>query len=418
MRLFKINCVFILLFFLNACGENDNPIPETYRLSVTLSPEEGGRIEVLSSSVTSGELDLDEVVKGTTLTLKAVPANGYRFVGWSGDVQSDEDELTVQINSETALTATFRANANTPVETYGQLSIRNGKLVDENNVPVQLHGMSLFWSQWIPKYWNEAVINWLADDWEINLIRASMAVDETDGYLTNKQREKEKVETIVDAAIGKGIYVIIDWHSHHAENYQAEAIEFFEQMATQYKDHPNVIYEIYNEPLNISWSGVLKPYAEAVVQAIRAIDSDNIIVVGTPNWSQNVDAVIGNQIQSENIAYAFHFYASEPSHYQNLRNKLEVAAANEIPLFVTEWGVSEASGNGNFNQQWTNEWLTLLDEHKLSWCNWSLADKNETSAALMPGANVNGQWNATELSPSGSFIRNLLRTKQGYSNPR
>lgn len=418
MRFLKINFVFCLLFFLNACGKSDDPIPETFRLSISLSPVEGGRIEVLSSSVTSGELNFDEVVKGTTLTLKAIPSEGFRFVGWSGDHQSDEDELTLQMNSETTLTATFRANANTPVETYGQLSINNAKLVDQNDVPVQLCGMSLFWSQWIPKYWNADVVNWLADDWEINLIRASMAVDENNGYLTNKAREKQKVETIVDAAISKGIYVIIDWHSHHAENYQADAVEFFEQMATQYKDYPNVIYEIYNEPLNISWSGVLKPYAEAVVTAIRAIDSDNIIVVGTPNWSQNVDAVIGNQIQADNIAYAFHFYASEPSHYQNLRNKVAVAVANDIPLFVTEWGVSEASGNGNFNQQWTNEWLELLDEHQLSWCNWSLADKNETSAALMPGAKDNGQWNASELSPSGTFIRNLLRTKQGYSNPR
>lgn len=418
MKIQRIIFLLIVFLYANACGKDEEPIIETFKLGITLQPEEGGRVEVISSSATVSTLDFNKVEKGTRLTLKALPESGYRFTGWSGDSQSASDELNLTIQSNTQLVASFRLQEGTPVQTYGKLAVANGKLVDKNGVPVQLCGMSLFWSQWIGKYWNADVVNWLADDWEINIIRAAMGVDETNGYLTNKFLEKQKVETVVDAAINKGIYVIIDWHSHHAENYQSDAIEFFQQMATKYKDHPNVIYEIYNEPLNVSWAGVIKPYAEAVVSAIRAIDSDNIIVVGTPNWSQNVDAVIGNQIQSTNIAYAFHFYASEPSHYQNLRDKVQVAIANKIPLFVTEWGVSEASGDGSFNQQWTNEWINILNQNKLSWCNWSVADKNETSAALLPGAKTTGQWTTTEISASGTFIRNLLRTKQGYSNPK
>lgn len=417
MKLQRIILLFLICLFVSACGKDEDPIIETHKLDLTIFPENAGRVEVLSTSAKTNTIDFQKIEDGTTLTLKAIPNDGYGFAEWSGDIKSYDTELSFKIESNTQLSATFRSNEGTPVEAYGSLQIKDGKLVDSNNIPVQLRGMSLFWSQWISKYWNNDVVDWLANDWEINIIRAAMGVDESDGYLTNKYLEKQKVETVVDAAINKGIYVIIDWHSHHAENYQSEAIEFFEEMATKYGDHPNVIYEIYNEPLNVSWTGVIKPYAEAVIEAIRKIDNDNIIVVGTPNWSQNIDAVIGNEIESPNIAYSFHFYASEISHYQNLRNKVDVALSNNIPLFVTEWGVSEASGNGAFNLQWTNEWLEILEKNKISWCNWSVVDKSETSAALLPRANPKGQWNATELSASGTFIRNLLRSEKGYSNP-
>lgn len=267
------------------------------------------------------------------------------------------------------------------------------------------------------KYWNAEVVNWLTLDWEVSIVRAAMGVDENGGYIYNKT-EKAKVETVVDAAIEAGIYVIIDWHSHHAEDYTQQAVDFFSEMAQKYGQHPNVIYEIYNEPLAVSWTGTIKPYAESVISAIRAEDPDNLIIVGTPNWSQNVDDVIDNKFEGVNIAYGFHFYASESSHYNNLFNKAESAINADIPLFVTEWGVSEASGNGDFNKIWTNEWLDFMDDHQLSWCNWSVADKSETSAALLPGANEQGGWTNSELSESGIFIRNFLREQQGYSNPQ
>ncbi|MBQ4796798.1 cellulase family glycosylhydrolase, partial [Pectobacterium versatile] len=105
------------------------------------------------------------------------------------------------------------------------------------------------------------------------------------------------------------MYVIIDWHSHSAENNRSEAIRFFQDMARKYGNKPNVIYEIYNEPLQVSWSNTIKPYAEAVISAIRAIDPDNLIIVGTPSWSQNVDEASRDPINGKNIAYTLHFYA-------------------------------------------------------------------------------------------------------------
>src|SRR5690606_6941617 len=152
---------------------------------------------------------------------------------------------------------------------YGQLSISGNKIVDKNGDAVQLRGMSFFWSQWMGQFYNKETVKWLVDDWQCTVVRAALAVDEADGYITNPDVEKAKIIAVVVTCIEEGIYVIIDWHSHHAENYLDEAKTFFSEMAQKYGDYPNVIYEPYNEPLEVSWTGVLKPYHEAVIAAIR-----------------------------------------------------------------------------------------------------------------------------------------------------
>ena len=174
----------------------------------------------------------------------------------------------------------FTLSAQTPVATHGQLSVSGNRIVDARGNATQLKGMSLFWSQWMPQYYTSGTVNWLADDWNCSLVRAAMAVDQG-GYASAPAREQAKVEAVVDAAIAKGLYVIIDFHTHHAEDYLPEAKRFFSAMARKYGNRPNVIYEIYNEPLDVSWSRTIKPYALEVIKSIREHDPDNIIVVGT-----------------------------------------------------------------------------------------------------------------------------------------
>jgi len=161
--------------------------------------------------------------------------------------------------------------------------------------------MSLFWSQWMPQYWNGGATQWLTDDWKITLIRAAMAV-ENDGYLSNPAREKARVETVVDAAIAAGIYVIIDWHDHHAHQHLTQASTFFSEMAQKYGSEPNVIFEVYNEPIHSSWAHEIKPYHEEIVSVIRQ-RSDNLIILGTRTWSQDVDEAANDPVAGSNLAY-------------------------------------------------------------------------------------------------------------------
>ncbi len=294
----------------------------------------------------------------------------------------------------------------TPVELHGQLKIDGKSLLNVHNEPVQLKGMSLFWSQWMPQYYNYETVKSLYENWNISVIRAAMAI-EHNGYLANPELEKLKVFKVIDAAIDLGIYVIVDWHDHHAENHLEEAKTFFAEVAEKYGDYPNIIYETYNEPLDVSWTDVLKPYHEEVIAEIRKHDENNIIVCGTPVWSQRVDEAASDPIEAENIAYTLHFYAG--THKQELRNITLNAINKDLPIFVTEYGTTPANGDGYVDEDETKIWWDFLDEHNISWSNWSIADKEEASAAIKPGTLPSNLHDASVLTKSGEVVKNELK---------
>jgi endoglucanase len=296
----------------------------------------------------------------------------------------------------------------TPVEKHGQLSVEGNLIVDENGYPVQLCGMSFFWSQWIYKYYNPKVVKWLIDDWRCEIIRIPLGV-EPDGYLVNKKKEMRKVEKMIKASIAEGIYVIVDWHDHRAENHLQEAREFFSEIAQKYGSYPNIIYEIYNEPLKVSWEKVIKPYHEEIIEVIRKYDPDNIIACGTAEWAQRVDEPVSDPLDDRNVVYTLHFYAA--THKQWLRNRAREALNSGIPLMVTEFGTSNSSAQGEIDEVEMHEWWKFMDEYKLSWCNWSVADKEETTSVLKPGASRKGKWKEKDLTPSGIMVREKLREK-------
>lgn len=281
-----------------------------------------------------------------------------------------------------------------PVEKWGKLRVEGNKIVSESGEPVQLKGMSLFWSQWSGDFWNtEAIKNTPG-----SVVRAAMGV-EMGGYLANKQEEM-RVRTVIDASIDRGIYVIVDWHDHNAHAHTREAVDFFSRIAKDYGDKPNVLFELYNEPVYSSW-GEVKGYAEKVTDAIRE-HSDNIVIVGSPSWSQRVDLAADDPLDQTNVAYSIHFYAA--THKKWLRDKGDYAMAKGIALFATEWGVCDASGNGAIDLAESDRWIAWMDEHKISWANWSLFDKPESASALRPGASKTGPWSEKELTTSGKYI--------------
>ena len=291
-----------------------------------------------------------------------------------------------------------------PVDQHGSLTARNGQLFGVHGQPVQLKGMSLFWSQWSGTFWNADVVRTLSRDWNVSVIRAAMGVEQG-GYLSNPDAEAARVRTIVDAAVAHGIYVIIDWHDHNALKHPEKAVQFFSELAADYADTPNVIYEIFNEPIDVTWKDI-KQYAETVISAIRSRSSNNLVIVGTPEWSQRVDLAAEDPLSSENVAYALHFYAD--THRQDLRIKTLSAINNGLTLFASEFGVCDASGNGGINLEETDIWLDFLDQHTVSWANWSLFDKNETASALRPDSNPQGIWTEKDLTPSGAYVKKRL----------
>jgi len=309
----------------------------------------------------------------------------------------------------TTTTAILAQNL-TPVARNGALKVQDGELVNQHGIAPQLRGISLSWSLWKGrKYYNPGVVSWLADDFKISIIRAAMGVEPDGGYLQQPAEQQKMITDVVDQAIRDGIYVLIDWHDHNANLHVSDSKEFFKQMAKKYAGVPNVIYEIWNEPAKTDWKTV-KDYAMQIIPIIRKYDKDNVIVVGSPNWDQDVDIAAADPIAGfNNIAYSFHFYASDPYHQEALRVRADKAIKLGLPLIVTEWGVGEANGDGEFNMHKTQTWLKWAEDNKLSWANWNITDKHETTAILQKDAPVYGGWTEANLTPAGLYIRNVLR---------
>lgn len=293
------------------------------------------------------------------------------------------------------------------VSSNGWLKIENNALVNENGNKIQLKGMSTHGIQWYSKSANEDMIKSLRDDWNSNLFRVAMYTSEN-GYIQNKSL-KEEVIKMVDTAIKLDMYVIIDWHilsDNDPLTYKAEAKDFFREISQKYKDVPNVIYEICNEPNgNVTWENNIKPYAEEVISVIRENSKKSIIIVGTGTWSQVVDKAANNPINDDRVMYALHFYSG--THTDWLRERAK-NALTKIPIFVSEWGTSDASGNGGVYLEEAKKWIDFMKENNISWANWSLCDKNESSALFISNAPTN-KIDESYLSESGKFVKEAIK---------
>lgn len=292
-----------------------------------------------------------------------------------------------------------------PVNLHGALHVEGTQLVDAKNKPVVLRGMSFGWHNFWPRFYNAGTIQWLRKDWNCNIVRAAMGVEPERGYIRQPEWSKEKIKAVVDAAITEGLYVIIDWHSHNIN--RAEAKAFFTEMAKAYGRHPNVIYEIFNEPDHESWAEV-KDYSIDLIKTIRAIDPDNIILVGTPHWDQDVHLAADDPIKGfSNIMYTLHFYAA--THKQELRARGDYALQKGLPLFISESAGMEASGNGPLNVEEWDRWIQWAEKNRISWITWSVSDKDETCSVLQKSADAEGGWKENDLKESGVKTRALLK---------
>lgn len=384
-------------------------------------------------------------ISGNTMTVKNESYNGTIEKGksvsfgfnYSADAYINEGKVTV--NGSTAGTSAGNNSSNnnnnntsttkkpaatvpqapsdpkgtTPVSQHGQLSVKNGQLVDKSGKGYQLRGMSTHGLTWFPEFVNESAFKTLRDDWNTNVVRLAMYVDEWGNgqcYMGNKSVSLELLEKGVDICIKLDMYVIIDWHVLNPgdpSKYTNEAKSFFETVSKRYAKYPNVIYEICNEPNGgASWSGNIKPYAEKIIPVIRKNAPNSVIIVGTPTWSQEIDKPLSDPLNYKNVMYAFHFYAAT---HAGLRSNVENCVAQGLPVFVSEFGTCDASGGGanDFNE--TQKWLSYFDKQGISYCNWSICNKDETCSVLRPGTSANGNWSESDLTENGKWIRNWLR---------
>lgn len=296
------------------------------------------------------------------------------------------------------------------------LKVKGTQLVNGKGKKVQLKGVSTHGLSWFPEYVNQKAFHSIKKDWNASAVRLALYTGEYNGYCTGDAKNRKALERRIDQGVQyakkAGLYVIIDWHilsDGNPRTYEKQAVRFFKKMASRYKNHTNVIYEICNEPNGgTSWS-TIKTYAKKVVNAIRSRDKNGVILIGTPNWSQDVDAAAASPLKGyKNIMYTLHFYAG--THGAELRKKAESALEKGLPLFVSEFGISDASGNGALNKKEGNQWSKFLKRHKISYVGWNLSNKNESSALLKPSCKRTGGWKRSDLSPWGKWLAGQFQT--------
>ncbi len=344
---------------------------------------------------------------------------------------STGDELNYELTGRKDV-----AYADTPVGRHGKLSVQKVDgytapiMVDQNGVPTQLRGASTHGMHWFPQYVNQNAFQTLRDDWGINMVRLVCYPRDggSVGYLTGGDSTKQQLDTLiqngVDYATKLGMYALVDWHVHayNPNEYLKEAKIFFTKYATMYKDHDNVLYEICNEPTGTNWySGNgkdLYTYCSEVIKTIRAIDPDAIIICGTNTWSQDVDQVAAKPMKDlgyKNIMYTFHFYSA--THKENLMEKVRLATKDGTPIFVTEFGICSADGNGSYDAENADRWIALLDELNISFACWSYSNCNEKSAYFKSScSNAGGDWTADDLTTTGKWLINTCRAHEEKEN--
>lgn len=293
------------------------------------------------------------------------------------------------------------------------LSVKGTQLVDESGNPVQLRGISTHGLSWYPQYVNQECFRQLKEEWCADLVRLAMYTAESGGYCTggNKEDLRSLIENGVTYATECGLYVIIDWHilsDGNPNTYVEEAKEFFAMMSEKYAEYTNVLYEICNEPNGgTTWSDI-KAYAEQIIEVIRQNDEDGIILVGTPNWSQYVDQAAADPITGyENIMYTLHFYAA--THTDSLRSTMIAAIEKGLPVFVSEYGICDASGNGAIDTYQADQWVQTLDKYQISYVAWNLSNKQETSALFQNSCGKTSGFLEEDLSDSGKWLYEMLR---------
>lgn len=397
----------ILDSFWNCNGELENDV-------LTIKPVEyNGEISANSSLSDIGfivtvksESDFNTISENARLYI-----DGKEYSSTS--TGSAENDSTTEAKEEND--AKKEPETGTPLDNHGKLSVKGTDIVDSNGDKYQLKGVSTHGIAWFPDYVSKNTFITFRDDWGANLIRLAMYTDENEGYCNggDKQYLKNLIDTGVQAATELGMYVIVDWHilsDNNPHTNKDEAKLFFKEMSEKYKDYDNVIYEICNEPNGGTTWNDIKSYAEEIIPIIRENDSDAIIIVGTPNWSQDVDIASQSPIEGyDNIMYAIHFYAA--THTDNIRSKVNTALDNGLPVFVSEFSICDASGNGAIDYDQADKWFELIDNKNLSYAGWNISNKDETSSLIRSSCSKTSDWTEDDLSETGKWLRNQIQGK-------
>lgn len=290
------------------------------------------------------------------------------------------------------------------VSAHGALHYEGSRLIDENGVEMRLTGVSTHGLLWFYEYANAGAMKTVSQ-YGANTVRIAMYSDDgSGGYVQNREMSTKLMYSAIENARAQDMYVIVDWHvlnDQDPNRNTGAAMEFFNDISSRYGDDPAIIYEICNEPNGDGRWDAIKNYANQVIPCIRNNAPSAVIIVGTPDYSYAVTAVIGDELQYDNLAYSFHYYAGQ--HGEDYENMIGDCLRNDIPVFVSEWGVNRDMG-GDEALAKAQRFIDYMDSEKISWCSWSLCNKDECFSFIKPDCRKYSDWKEEDLTDVGKLI--------------
>lgn len=291
------------------------------------------------------------------------------------------------------------------------LHVEGTYLLNVKGDTIVMNGPSLGWHSNWGRFYNDSTVMAFKQKWNANVVRAAIGAhtswDVVNCYDADSTTAMNRLYKVIDAAIANDMYVICDWHSH--ENTLENAKRFFTAVIEKYGDAPNILYEIWNEPLEIEWQEV-KDYANEIIPLIRNKAPNSVIIVGSPKWDQDVDIASESPLEQKNLLYSLHFYAA--THKDWNMEKAEKAIANGLPIIISECGGMEANGDGPVDQESMAKWVDFADRHKISMLMWAIADKNESCSMVTPDASDNAMnWKDAQIKPWGKTAMQIIKNR-------
>ncbi len=295
----------------------------------------------------------------------------------------------------------------------GRLQVKDGKLCSDSGLPVMLRGVSTNDLMISESFINDELFRELSEDAGVNVCRFAVYTYGVGiiGYCTkgDKERYERDLKAGVELAAKHDMYAIIDWHilsDGDPNTHIDEAELFFGRMAEEYSACGNVLYEICNEPNGVDWQTV-KRYAERIIPVIREKDPNAVIIVGSPDWSKDLLNVAADPLEADNVMYSLHFYSA--THGQQVRDMAEKAVRAGLPVFVSEFGVTAASGDLPRNIPEADKWIELLERENISYCMWALAKAPEACSMIRPTVPKYSGFEEADYTDSGLWLLETLR---------
>ncbi|HEY3763202.1 MAG TPA: glycoside hydrolase family 3 C-terminal domain-containing protein [Verrucomicrobiae bacterium] len=322
-----------------------------------------------------------------------------------------------------------------------RLHTKGNKVLDATGKPVRLCGVNIASLEWTNDGDHIAEsVNRAIDDWKVNFVRLPLAQDRWFGKMPNQSdggtAYRAIVDNLVDTCAAAHVYIDLDLHWSDCGKWVGEggslgqhnmpdqhSVEFWQDLATRYKNQPNVIFGLYNEPHDVSFEvwrngGTVTdkparqdpnqaavvyqtPGLQALYNTVRATGARNLLTVGGLDWAYDLSGVLrGYAITGTNLIYETHPYPFKKKDWDS-----EFGAASEkFPVLMGEWGFGDRGkyGTNIMNHlKYAQHLIDYANQHDLHWTAWDL------HPAAGPTLIKNWQYEPTIF---GQFVQDQLAT--------